>query len=72
MTLERTDNEILIRLPGNIDFSYLEDFLNYLNVKAILAKSEASEADIAALAKEVKSDWWAKNKSQFIDNEGDS
>lgn len=67
MILERTKDEILIRLPGTLEFDYLEDLLNYLNVKAILAKSEATDEDIEMLAKEVKSSWWAENKSRFID-----
>lgn len=67
MILERTKDEILIRLPGTLEFSYLEDLLNYLNVKAILAKSEATDEDIEMLSEEVKSSWWTENKSRFID-----
>jgi len=66
MQVERTNNEILIRLPANTDISGLQRILDYLQFREITAKSQATENDIDDLAKESKSDWWLKNKTMFI------
>ena len=66
MQVERTNNEILIRLPADTDISGLQRILDYLKFREITAKSQATEIDINDLVKEAKSDWWLKNKSRFI------
>lgn len=66
MQVERTNNEILIRLSADTDISGLQRILDYLKFREITAKSQATEDEINDLANESKSDWWLKNKSRFI------
>jgi hypothetical protein len=40
--------------------------VDYLTYKEATAKSKAKQADVDALAKEVKKGWWTKNRSRFI------
>ena len=66
MQVERTNNEILIRLSADTDISGLQRILDYLKFREITAKSHATEDEINDLANESKSEWWLKNKSRFI------
>ena len=54
MIIERTNKEIIIRLPGNVNTNGLQRLVDYLTYKEVTAKSKAKQSDIDALAKEVK------------------
>jgi hypothetical protein len=64
MILERTKNEILVRLPSNVDLTELQDMLDYLKYKEITANSKAKQSDVDKLAKEVNSSMWETFKKQ--------
>lgn len=64
MIVERTNNEILVRLPSNVDISELQDMLDYLKYKELTANSKAKQEDANKLAKEVNSYMWDKIKKQ--------
>jgi len=64
MILERTKNEILVRLPSNVDLSELQDMLDYLRYRELTANSKAKQADVDKLAKEVNASVWEKIKKQ--------
>lgn len=66
MIIERTENEIIIRLPANVDVSGLQQLIDYLTYKDATASSKAKQEDIDKLADEVKKGWWAKNRNRFI------
>ncbi len=66
MRIERTNNEIIIRLPSYVKTDGLQKFIDYLVYKEVTAKSKAKQADVDKLAKEVKKGWWSKNRSRFI------
>ncbi len=66
MLIERTNEEIIIKLPSSVDTIGLQRLVDYLTYKEATAKSKAAQADIDKLAKEVKKDWWVKNRNRFI------
>ena len=66
MEIERTKNEIIIRVPSFIDTEGLQSLINYLVYKEATGKSQAKQTDVDKLAKEVKKGWWNKNRSRFI------
>ncbi len=66
MTIERTSEEIIIRLPSYVDTEGLQRLVDYLTYKEATAKSKAKQPDVDALAAEVKEGWWAKNKDRFV------
>ncbi len=66
MQIERTNDEILIRLPADVDIVGLQRILDYLNFREIASKSKATQNQIDALAKTSKVSWWTKNKSRLI------
>ena len=66
MTIERTSSEVLIRLPVSINIERLQQLVDYLTYLEATSNSKAKKEDVDALAKEVKSGWWAKNRSRLI------
>jgi hypothetical protein len=66
MYIERTSKEIIIRLPSTVNTDGLQRFIDYLCYKEATANSQAKQADVDKLAKEVKKGWWGENRSKFI------
>jgi len=66
MDIQRTDKEILFRLPANIDTLGLQRIIDYLKYKEATAGSKVDQEEIDRLAKESKANWWKENKHRFI------
>jgi hypothetical protein len=66
MQIERTADEILIRLPSWVRIEAIENLIDYLVYSEATSRSEARQEEIDLLAKEVKSGWWEKNKSRLV------
>jgi len=64
--IERTNKEIIIKLPSSVDTIGLQRLVDYLTYKEATTKSKAKQADVDKLAKEVKKGWWSKNRNRFI------
>lgn len=65
MQIERTNKEILIRIPSGTDIIGLQRILDFLKFREITSKSKASQKEIDELSTETKSAWWEQNKSKF-------
>lgn len=65
MVIERTNDEVIIRLPASINTEGLQELVDYLIYKEVTINSAATQEDVDALASEVKSGWWAKNKARL-------
>ncbi|CAD5252377.1 MULTISPECIES: hypothetical protein [unclassified Imperialibacter] len=66
MIIERTKDEVIIRLPATLDTKDLEEMVNFLRFKEITATSKASEHDIEKLNKDVKKGRWAKQRAKLL------
>ena len=66
MLIERTKDEVIIRLPSYVETEGLQRLINLLSYKEAVDNSTATQTEADELAKEVKSGWWAKNGSRFI------
>ncbi len=66
MLLERTDKEVIIRLPASIDWESLELMIRFIKYRELVAQSQAKQEDIDALAREVNKQWWEENKDRFL------
>lgn len=53
MIVERTKNEILVRLSPETNTSDLQDMLDFLEYKELVSKSKAKQSDIDELARQV-------------------
>lgn len=65
MIIERTSNEIIFRLSGNIDLDDLQDLTDLFEYKELTRKSQALQKDVDKLVKSVKKGRWAKTKQQL-------
>lgn len=66
MVIERTKNEIIIKLSSVIDTEELQNLINYLTYREATEKSKARQEDVDKLSKDVKKGWWNKNRRRFI------
>lgn len=66
MIIERTSDEILLRLPADTDIFSLQRIANLLKYKKAIRKSKATEKQIEKISKELKANWWKENKGRFI------
>ncbi len=66
MQIERTTDEILIRLPGWEKLEAIDDLLDDLVYSEATSKSKATQDEIDLLAKEVKNGWWEQNKKRLV------
>ncbi len=66
MLIERTNNEVIIRLPSNVDTEGVQRLVDYLIYKEATANSKAKQSDVDKLSKEIKKGWWKKNSTRFI------
>ena len=66
MTIVKENNEIVVRIPENINAQLLEGILDYLKAKSILSKSKATQQNADQLSNEIEKDWWKKNKKRLI------
>lgn len=64
MILERTKNEILVRLPANLDLTELQNMIDYLDYKEQTMTSKVSQKEVDELSEKVNKSIWAKFKAQ--------
>jgi hypothetical protein len=66
MTIERIDNQIIIKLPGTVDLEGVQRLINYLLYKEATKDSKARQEDVDELAREANKQWWEMNKHRFL------
>ncbi len=64
MIVERTMDEILVRLPATVDLTELQNMLDYLDYKEKTANSRAIQKDVDELSESVNRSMWNKFKAQ--------
>jgi hypothetical protein len=64
MLLERTDDEIIIRLPATFNIEELENMIDYMQYKSIVSKSKATQEQADELAHEAKKNIWERIKKE--------
>ena len=65
MTIERTKNEVIFRLPNNINLDDLQDFTDYFQYRTAVKNSKATQTQVDHLVKEIKKGRWEKTKKQL-------
>lgn len=66
MVVERTNKEVIIRLPSSVDTEDLQDILNYARYKELTAKFKTDQKEVDKLASEINTKWWGKNRAELI------
>ena len=66
MIIERTDSEIVIRIPAFVKTESLQQIIDYLTYQEVTSNSKAKQSQVDLLAKEAKKGWWQNNKTRFV------
>lgn len=67
MKIERTDKEIIIRIPNYIDIKKAQRIIDYIRYLETTSNSKATQQDVDKLANDVNREWWEKNKDTFLE-----
>jgi hypothetical protein len=62
MIIERTKNEIIFRLPGDIKIDELQELTDWFRYLEVTRKSKATQTEVDLLVKEIKKGRWARRK----------
>ncbi|MCX6206996.1 MAG: hypothetical protein NTZ19_12175 [Bacteroidetes bacterium] len=66
MLIERTNKEVIIRLPSYVNTDGLQSLIDFLTYKEATAKSKATQSKVDKLAIESKTGWYKKNRSRLV------
>jgi len=66
MIVERTDKEIVFKIPADTDIKELQRIFDFLKYREATQDSQATEEIANKLADESKANWWKENKHRFI------
>ncbi len=66
MIIERTTNEILIRIPNTLNSEKAQQIIDYIRYQLSTASSTATQEEVDQLASEINAEWWDKNKDSFL------
>jgi predicted trehalose synthase len=66
MIVERTSNQIVIKVSPKVDTFGFQRIMEYLDYLELTSKSKASQDDADKLADELNENWWTKNRKRFI------
>ena len=66
MIVNRENGNIIITIPDTLSDSSVQRLLDYIRYQELAQKSLAKQNEVDALAEEVNSEWWAKNKSRLL------
>jgi hypothetical protein len=66
MIVERTPNEILLKISPNIDKFAMERLLEYIEYLEMTSDVKGKQGDADKLADELNATWWTKNRDKFI------
>jgi hypothetical protein len=64
MVIERTKEEVIIRLPASVDTDDLQDFLNYARYKELSSKFDMLQEEVNKLANEINVNWRKKERAK--------
>ena len=66
MIIERTNREVIIRLPLSVDTEGLQRLIDFLSYKEATANSKATQPQVDKLVKQAKRGWWKANRDRLI------
>jgi hypothetical protein len=66
MTIQRKGDELIIKLPKNINLKGLQRLIDYIEYNQLTANSIARQEAVDKLSSEVNKNWWEKNKNRLL------
>lgn len=66
MTIQRKGDELIIKLPKNINLEGLQRLIDFIEYNQLTESSVANQKDVDQLSSEVNKSWWEKNKDRLL------
>jgi len=66
MIIERTSNEVIIRLSPTVDIEELQELANYFRYKEITSKYSTSQAVVDKLSSAINTKWYKANRERLL------
>ncbi|MCF8371490.1 MAG: hypothetical protein K9H64_07700 [Bacteroidales bacterium] len=66
MIIERTDKEIIFRLPADLKLDELQDMKDWFEYLEATRKSKATQNDVDDLVSVIKKGRWEKRRAEFL------
>jgi hypothetical protein len=66
MIIERTKNEVIIRLLPSVNTDELQELANYFRYKEITSKYSTPQDVVDKLASDVNKNWYKANRERLI------
>jgi len=66
MIIERTDKEILIRIPSIVNIEGVQRIIDYVKYQETTSASQASQKDADSLDDEAMASWYKKTRMSSV------
>lgn len=66
MIIERTSNEVIIRLSPSVDTDELQELANYFRYKEITSKYSTPKAVVDKLSSDINKNWYKANRERLL------
>ncbi|MCK9207306.1 MAG: hypothetical protein M0P66_09370 [Salinivirgaceae bacterium] len=66
MIIERTNNEVIIRLKPSIDTDELQELANYFRYKEITSSYKTPQPVVDDIASEINKNWYKANRDRLL------
>ncbi|MEQ9098341.1 MAG: hypothetical protein RIF36_23155 [Imperialibacter sp.] len=66
MQVDRSDKEIVVRIPIGLDSEKLQSVLDLIRYGELTSKSTVTQEEVDQLASNINKSWWLKNRDRFI------
>ncbi len=66
MIIERTKNEVIIRLLPTVDTEELQELANFFRYKEITSKYSTQQEVVYDLASEINKNWYKANRERLL------
>lgn len=66
MVVERTENEVIIRLSANVKAEEIQAIIDFARYKEIVSGFAVTQDVVDELASAVNKTWWSENRSRLM------
>lgn len=66
MIIQRTKDEVIIRLKSTVDTEELQELANYFRYKEISSNYKTSQDEVDQLASEINKTWYKANRDRLL------
>jgi len=66
MIIERTKNEVIIRLLPTVDTEELQELANFFRYKEITSKYSTNQDAVDEIASEINKNWYKANRDRLL------